>query len=179
MQTNKHTNIFPLVLVFLIFTVLAGGCYWYYKQSAFIKNKELIEEQEKAKESTPSKEVKNEVEIKTEDTNKEDTEAEIILAFQKLFAVKYNRKVEDVHLTINKSKGDYIIGGVKFGDELAGGYVLGAKVDGVWKIVFDGNGTIPCSAVDEVDFPTDLNAECWNTATNEVIDRVTGQVKTY
>jgi hypothetical protein len=179
MKPTKHSNILPLVLVFLLITILVGGAYWYGKQSAFIKNKELIEEQEKLEASSSSKEIKKGEEVKVEENKNGDTEAEIILALQKEFALKYNRKVEDVHLTISKSKGDYIVGGVKFGDEMAGGYVLGAKVDGAWKIVFDGNGTIPCSAVDAVDFPTDLNAECWDTVTNNVIDRTTGQVKTY
>lgn len=166
MQTNKHTNILPLVLVFLLVAVLAGGSYWYGKQSNLVKNEELIAEQEKLEESTSSKEEK-----KVEEIKKEDTEEDIILYLKKLFAIKYNREVDDVNITISHRKGDYIVGGVKFAGEMAGGYLLGAKVDGEWTIVFDGNGTIPCSSVDEVDFPSDLATECWDTVNSVSVDR--------
>jgi hypothetical protein len=166
MQTNKHTNILPLVLIFLLVTILAGGCYWYCKQSAYVKNQELIAEQEKAKESSASKEIK-----KVEEVKKEDTEAEIKAALAELFSIKYNRTVEDANITISKREGDYIVGGVKFAGEIAGGYLLGAKVNGEWKIIFDGNGTIPCESVELVSFPSDLVTECWDTVNNVLVDR--------
>ena len=103
--------------------------------------------------------------------NPEDTDAQVIAALQQLFAVKYNRKAADVIISINHRRGNYVVGGVKFTGALEGGYLLAAKVNGAWKIVFDGNGTIPCSSVDVVSFPSDLVTECWDTVKNINVDR--------
>jgi hypothetical protein len=166
MQNNKNTNILPLIIIFLLILILAGGAFWYGRQTKIEENNSKIAEQEKLKETTPSKEVKNIEEVK-----QEDTEGEIKAALAQLFAVKYNRAVEDANITISQRKGDFIVGGIKFAGEIAGGYLLGAKVNGEWKIIFDGNGTIPCSSVDMVDFPSSLVTECWDTVNNVNVDR--------
>lgn len=174
MKSNTHLNIFPLVLIFLLIAALVGGSYWYGKQSAFEKSEEQREELEKLEESSSSKEEK-----KVEEVKKEDTEEEISLALEEAFAVKYSKEVENVDVKINKREGNYIVGGVMFTGEMSGGYVLGAKVDGEWKIVSDGNGITPCNVLDEVNFPVNLVPGCWNTENNTSVNRVTGQVETY
>lgn len=171
MQNNKNKNIFPLVLIFLIILVLVGGAYWYGKQTTIQKAEEKAEEQSKTKETTTSGQKNNAEEKKPVEEPVEDTNDQIIVALQELFAAKYSRKVEDAIVTISKREGDYVVGGIKFSGEMAGGYVLAAKVEGAWKIVFDGNGTIPCSAVDEVNFPSTLATECWDTVNNINVDR--------
>jgi len=174
MENNKRKSIFPLVVIFLFIGILVFGAYWYGKQSSLENTKNEIEE---SKESTSSKdeekkdEGENDKEDESEKMKEEDTEEEIKTELKKLFAVKYNKEIEDVSITISQRKGDYIVGGVKFTGEMAGGYLLGAKVNGEWKIIFDGNGTIPCSSVDKVDFPSDLVTECWDTVNMESVDR--------
>jgi hypothetical protein len=47
-----------------------------------------------------------------------------------------------------------------------------AKVNGIWKLVWDGNGQINCSDIAAYPaFPTDMIPECWDTTTNKVITR--------
>lgn len=77
----------------------------------------------------------------------------------KLFAEKYNKKIEDVNLTINKQVEDYLSGGVKFGaDQNAeGGIFLAMKVNDVWQLVYDGNGSIDCQKMrGEYKFPDEI-----------------------
>lgn len=40
-----------------------------------------------------------------------------------------------------------------------------------WLIVFDGQGTIPCSAVDPYNFPSDMVPECWDETTEGLYRR--------
>lgn len=171
MENNKHKSIFPLVIIFLSIGVLVFGAYWYGKQSSLENTRNEIEEQKEAEESKESTSSKEEEKKESEETKEEDTEEEIKTELKKLFAIKYDKEIEDVNVTISQRKGDYIVGGVKFAGEMAGGYLLGAKVNGEWKIIFDGNGTIPCSSVDEVNFPSDLVTECWDIVNMESVDR--------
>jgi len=40
-----------------------------------------------------------------------------------------------------------------------------------WLLIFDGQGAIPCEAIDPYNFPTDMAPECWNEATSQLIKR--------
>ena len=178
MENNeKNNSIFPLVVIFIVIIALIGGAYWFGK-SSIMKNAPK-EEVSDVREATNSEE--NEViaieesntapeENITEDIEEESNES-VIETLKLLFAQKYERKVEDVNVTISERQGDYITGGVKFAGEIAGGYVLAAKVNDAWKIVFDGNGSWSCSAVDIVDFPPDLVPECWDEGNAQMVDR--------
>jgi hypothetical protein len=59
-----------------------------------------------------------------------------------LFAQKYNKKIEEITITINQKTENHIRGGVKFGlgGVGEGGIFLAAKIDGKWQLAFDGNG---------------------------------------
>lgn len=186
MENNeKNNSIFPLVIIFIVIVALIGGAYWFGK-SSIMKNapkeevsdvreatnseENAVEEQRSDEEiaveesgSVPEEEI-------TEDADEESDES-VIETLKLLFAQKYERKVEDVNVTISERDGDYLTGGVKFAGEIAGGYVLAAKVNGAWKIVFDGNGSWSCSAVDIVDFPPDLVPECWDEGNAQMVDR--------
>jgi len=187
MENNeKNNSIFPLVVIFIVIIALIGGAYWFGK-SSIMKNspkeevsdvreatnseENAVEEQESGKEEIVLEESGSAPEEGiTEDVEEESNES-VIETLKLLFAQKYERKVEDVNVTISERKGDYLKGGVKFAGELAGGYVLAAKVNDAWKIVFDGNGSWSCSAVDIVDFPTDMVPECWDEDTSQMVDR--------
>jgi flagellar basal body-associated protein FliL len=43
-----------------------------------------------------------------------------------------------------------------------GGMFLAAKVDGAWKLVYDGNGQIDCKVVKPYGFPADMIKDCTN-----------------
>ena len=196
MENNgKNNNILPLVVIFLVIAGLIGGAYWFGKSSIMQNSqtgqmtdvKESTEPEAKSLEepeqstTEPSENVEEtgleedmgaeEEPTEEEPLIEEDSDEAVMESLKLLFAQKYEKRVEDINVTISKREGNYLTGGVKFSGEMAGGYVLAAKVNGVWKIVFDGNGTWTCSAVDVVDFPSTLAPECWDEDTMTSVDR--------
>jgi len=195
MENNgKNNNILPLVVIFLVIAGLIGGAYWFGKSS--IMQNPQTEDMTDVKESTepetepleeteqsttePSENVEEtelEEEAEEESTDEEeqaieeDSDEAVIESLKLLFAQKYEKRIEDITVSISKREGDYLTGGVKFAGEIAGGYVLAAKVNDAWKIVFDGNGNWTCDVVDVVDFPSTLAPECWDEDTMTVVDR--------
>ncbi len=179
MENNGKNSVLPLVIISLVILLLVIGAYWFGKNS-IIKNKaeeiaEVVEvKEEKTKESTESVTPEEENIEDKEDTDKdveEESNEEVIETLKLLFAQKYGRRVEDAIVTISEREGDYIVGGIKFAGDIAGGYVLAAKVNDSWKIVFDGNGNFTCGVVDVVGFPSSLAPECWDENTMSVVDR--------
>lgn len=58
------------------------------------------------------------------------------------------------------------------GEDTGGGMWLSYKEDGVWKLVWDGNGIIECSVFSLYpDFSTKLMPECYDTATESNVTR--------
>jgi hypothetical protein len=69
-----------------------------------------------------------------------------------LLAKKYSKQVKETTITARNKSADYLSVSVKFGAEGfdepgEGGIVLAAKVDNVWTLVYDGNGSIDCPAI--------------------------------
>lgn len=87
------------------------------------------------------------------------------------FAKKYSKPIDEVNVTINKNTGTHTSGSVKFTGEMGGAMWLAYNDGTKWIIVFDGHGTIPCSAIEPYDFPTDMVPECWDEATSKLIER--------
>lgn len=53
-----------------------------------------------------------------------------------------------------------------------GGLFFAEKVNGIWEIVYDGNGIILCSALEKYpDFPTTLIPQCYDQSTDKLIER--------
>lgn len=77
-----------------------------------------------------------------------------------LFSQKYNIDKNNISITINDDRGDYLRGGVKFSkdQDAPGGYFLAKIVDGKYEIVTDGNGQIDCALVS--DFPDGMTDDC-------------------
>jgi hypothetical protein len=76
------------------------------------------------------------------------------------FAKKYNKPLSDISVSVSKATDKVASGGVGIGTAgvaaREGGGFLAAKVDGEWKIVFDGNGQIACKDLEPYDFPADM-----------------------
>lgn len=184
MENNgKNNNILPLVVIFIVIAALIGGAYWFGKSSIMQNSQEeKISDVKEATEPEKPVVIEEKIVIEQSDTQpttvieeeskpEEESDESIIESLKLLFAQKYEKKVEDINVTISKREGNYLTGGVKFAGEVAGGYVLAAKVNEAWNIVFDGNGTWTCDAVDVVDFPSTLAPECWDEDTMSVVDR--------
>lgn len=78
------------------------------------------------------------------------------------FALKYNKPIDEITISINDRIKVFASGGVTFspgGSENSGAW-LAVEEDGVWKILFDGNGAIECADIDPYDFPVEITSEC-------------------
>jgi hypothetical protein len=85
------------------------------------------------------------------------------------FVNKFNKNPSDANLTISKNTGTHASGGITFQGEMGGGMWLAYKDnDGNWIVVFDGNGTIPCTSVEPHNFPASIITECWDDANSKI-----------
>lgn len=91
-----------------------------------------------------------------EKTGGNNTNKEIEL----LFASKYPDQAQNVKVTINKETAEHARGEVAFAPDEPGGIWLAVKTNGVWRIVHDGNGSIPCSLKTDFGFPAEMLADC-------------------
>jgi len=201
LNVEKNKNIFPLIVVLIVVVVLVGGAYWFGKNimqdSAFVDVQEVSndrtrEGKEDAKSSgeegltgegsAPAEESSassfatsgsfSSPTPSASPTTSEESNESVIETLKLLFAQKYEKRVDDILVTISKREGNYLVGGVKFAGEETEAYILAAKVNESWKIIFDGNGMWTCDIVDVVDFPSTLVPECLDENTMEVVNRV-------
>ena len=82
---------------------------------------------------------------------------------KQLFIQKYNKPEDEIKVTVNQQTANYARGGVKFGKNGIGegGIFLAAKVNSEWQLVFDGNGSISCSLLEDYDFPDSMVVDCF------------------
>lgn len=88
---------------------------------------------------------------------KPETSAEKVI--QKLFIEKYPKYAKTLFVNISQETEDHARGNVVFETGAPGGIFLAAKINGVWQIVFDGNGQIPCDLSEYV-FPEEMLSDC-------------------
>jgi len=168
-QTNSQNTLFVL-LVFAIVLILVGGAYWYGRQNIMETGEETQETEEQPAEEAIEIE---EAEESTAPVEEATLEEELIV----LLSEKLEVEPETLLITVNENTGEYAAGSIGFTDAPMGAAFLAAKVEGRWKLVFDGNGTVPCENLEEVDFPVDMMPECWDEENMVLIDR-TAETKT-
>jgi hypothetical protein len=78
---------------------------------------------------------------------------------QELFVEKYPKYAGTLSVSVDQEIGDYARGGVIFEANAPGGIFFVAKIDGKWKIIFDGNGQIPCNLA-SYGFPNEMLSDC-------------------
>lgn len=83
---------------------------------------------------------------------------------------KLGSDANSLDITVSQINGNYAKGGASA--EGGGGMWFAAKVNGIWKLVWDGNGVILCSDLTSYpDFPSSMIPECWNEATQKTVQR--------
>lgn len=83
---------------------------------------------------------------------------------------KHGSSANELTITVSKIEGGYASGGASA--SAGGGMWFAAKVNGSWKLVWDGNGTISCNDIAPYpQFPTDMIPECWNETTQKIVKR--------
>ena len=76
-----------------------------------------------------------------------------------MLAKKYNKSTNEIKVIILKQDESHVAGSVLFGQggPGEGGLVLAVKIDNVWEIVYDGNGSVDCNKLkNQYDFSDDL-----------------------
>lgn len=98
-----------------------------------------------------------------------DETATLIAAVRAGLIAEHGAGAAGMTITVSKIVGNFAQGGAS--DQGGGGMWFAAKVNGVWKLAWDGNGTISCTSVNPYNFPTSMIPECWNDATQTNIKR--------
>ena len=71
--------------------------------------------------------------------------------------IKKDNLSADAIINITKENADYAKGNISFPNENGGGMFLAAKVNGVWTIVYSGNGSVDCISLKKnYSFPADF-----------------------
>lgn len=89
---------------------------------------------------------------------------------KKYIALKHKSDEDSLTFSVSKIEGNFAQGGVS--DEGGGGMWFAAKEDGVWKLVWDGNGVILCTdLINYPDFSKSMIPECYDEAKQDTIQR--------
>ncbi|MCL4367323.1 hypothetical protein M1563_04115 [Patescibacteria group bacterium] len=89
---------------------------------------------------------------------------------KKSIALKHKSDESSLDVSVSTIEGDYAKGMVS--DSGGGGLWFAAFEDGVWKLVWDGNGIIECSTFDLYpNFPTSMIPECYDTQAQKLVKR--------
>jgi hypothetical protein len=95
----------------------------------------------------------------------------IKIQIKEALVAKHGSGANSLTVTVSKIEGNYSKGGAAVLGE-GGGMWFGAKVDGQWKLVWDGNGIITCSDLtDYPNYPATFIPECYNTTTDKLVKR--------
>jgi hypothetical protein len=87
-------------------------------------------------------------------------------------SAKNSWNASGIEVNITSLEGDFAKGDIKMKGEMSGGLWFAAKVNGIWKIVYDGNGIITCDRLrDYKNFPKDLIPSCYDKQTETLIAR--------
>lgn len=99
-----------------------------------------------------------------------DETAVLITAVKNALVAEHGNDANALNITVSKIEGDYASGDASA--QGGGGMWFAAKVNGTWKLVWDGNGSIQCSSLAAYpNFPNSMIPECWNDKTQAVVKR--------
>jgi hypothetical protein len=94
----------------------------------------------------------------------------LIKAIQAALVDEHGPDAASLTITVDKIEGNYAQGGASA--QGGGAMWFAAKINGQWKLVWDGNGQIDCASLAPYpDFPTDMIPECWDSANNKLVTR--------
>jgi len=99
-----------------------------------------------------------------------DETTTLITAVKQAIIAEHGSDANTLSYTVSKITGDYAQGGASA--QGGGAMWFAAKVNGAWKLVWDGNGVILCKDIASYpDFPKSMIPECYNNVTNKNITR--------
>jgi len=94
-------------------------------------------------------------------------------AIKEQIVAKRGASAQNLEITVAKIEGDYAQGGARPSDgEGGGGMWFAARVDGKWQLVWDGNGIIECSDLqDYPDFSNSMIPDCYDSQQQDLVNR--------
>lgn len=99
-----------------------------------------------------------------------DDKAALLVAIKASEVARYGADANLSEYTVTKIEGNYAKGQVSASG--GGAQWFAAKVNGVWKIVFVGNGSVQCSDLTNYpNFPNSMIPECWDDANQKLVVR--------
>jgi hypothetical protein len=98
-----------------------------------------------------------------------DETAVLIAAVKAGLVAEHGPDAATMTITVSKIVGNFAQGGAAATG--GGGMWFAAKVNGVWKLAWDGNGTISCTSVNPYNFPATMIPQCWDDATQKLVTR--------
>lgn len=94
----------------------------------------------------------------------------IIAAVKKGLIAEHGQAAAAMTITVSKVEGEYAKGMAS--EEGGGGLWFAAKLNGVWTLVWDGNGIVDCASVSPFpEFPTSMIPECLASSSGKMITR--------
>lgn len=94
----------------------------------------------------------------------------LIAVIKQALVAKHGSTANELTITVSKIEGDFAKGMTSASG--GGGIWFAAKTNGVWKLVWDGNGQINCSDLTPYPgFPNTLIPDCYDTTTGQVVTR--------
>lgn len=154
-----------ILLIITAFILIAGGAYYMGTKKPQILETEVAT-------PTPTTEVtetRPSVSTPTATPTVDERETLKTVIKQQL-VVKHGSIANEMTISVSKVSSNYASGGASASG--GGGGWFAAKVDGAWKLVWDGNGVILCKdLVAYPEFPREMIPECYNDATGRTVTR--------
>ena len=123
---------------------------------------------------TPTK-INGENTPKVVDIKQTGTKEAITEEIEAALIEKYDMEEGLIKVTVSKNDGSFASGLVMPADpnEMGGGGWFAGKVNGAWKLIWDGNGTPTCAGIEafDVEVPASLISDCYDEDASTMVKR--------
>lgn len=167
MASNTSNKGLLIVIIILLLIVIAVGGYMAYRitYQQVPLTPTVTSAPTKEQPNTPSDQQPT---LSQLISPKIDNDKEAII---KAMASKHDKPISKVNITISQNTGTHAKGGVTFEGEMGGAMWLATTEQGIWTIVFDGNGVVPCADIAPYNFPVDMMPTCFDESVGDIINR--------
>ncbi len=154
-----------IVLIIVVLGIVAAGAYYFGVKSS----QKSSPQPQLYNQSSPTPSITTSVENLTPTPSVDETSV-IKTAVKNALIAEHGSDASSLNITVSKIQGNYATGDASA--QGGGGLWFAAKVNGQWKLVWDGNGNIQCSSLTAYpNFPTSMIPQCWDDKTQNVVTR--------
>ncbi len=172
MNSDKFFALFgKIIIVLAVIGVIAFGAYYLGKQSTQKQEEhgQPITSQKTEISTIPIQNTQIVAVTSVSSPTTDETDA-LKTAIKEALVSKHGSSAESLTISVSKIQNGYASGGASGSG--GGGMWFAAKEGGVWKLVWDGNGSILCSDLASYpNFPSSMIGECWNDQTQKMVNR--------